>query len=247
MDKETLYIVIPAYNEEDNLETLVKEWHPIVESYGNSLSRLLVINDGSTDSTSQILESLSEQYPMLAFNTKPNGGHGSTLIFGYSKAIAEGADWIFQTDSDGQTVADEFLAFWTERPTYDAIIGVRKQRGDGLTRKFVEFVLCKVLKHYFGVSLTDANAPFRLMRASLVARYLDMMPADYNLPNAVMTALFVRNGERVRFREITFKPRQGGKNTINIRRIVSIGWHALDDFKTIAANADLRTRQSSGA
>ena len=245
MEKEILYIVIPAYNEEDNLETLVSEWHPIVERYGNDLSRLLIIDDGSTDSTSQMLKLLTARFPRLSFVTKPNGGHGSTVLFGYEKAIAHGADWIFQTDSDGQTIADEFPAFWEERFSYDAIIGVRKQRGDGMARKFVEYVLCKVLKHYFGVSLSDANAPFRLMRASLVDKYLAMIPTDYNLPNAVMTALYVRGGERVLFKEITFKQRQGGKNSINIRRIVSIGWHALDDFKTIAVGAEPSKRRGS--
>ena len=48
---DTLYIVIPAYNEQDNIEDVVKDWHPIVEKYGSDKSKLVIINDGSKDNT----------------------------------------------------------------------------------------------------------------------------------------------------------------------------------------------------
>ena len=49
-NKENLYIVIPAYNEEENIENVVREWHEIVEKIGQN-SKLVVIDDGSKDNT----------------------------------------------------------------------------------------------------------------------------------------------------------------------------------------------------
>lgn len=53
---EVLYIVIPAYNEEENIENIVNDWYPVVVQRGNSASRLVIIDDGSKDNTRAILE-----------------------------------------------------------------------------------------------------------------------------------------------------------------------------------------------
>ena len=151
----------------------------------------------------------------------------------YQYAIAQGADYIFQTDSDGQTDPAEFEAFWQDRKSYDGIFGNRTVRGDGKDRAFVEKTVCFLLKLYFGVNVPDANAPFRLMNAKTVAKYINKLPEDYNLPNIMMTTYFAYYHEKMDFREITFKPRQAGVNSVNIPRIVKIGWKALGDFHTL--------------
>lgn len=79
---EKLYIVIPAYNEQETIESVVREWNPIVEKYGDD-SRLVIINDGSKDNTLNILRELEKEFPKLKSLDKPNGGHGATLIYEY--------------------------------------------------------------------------------------------------------------------------------------------------------------------
>ena len=227
----SLFIVIPAYNEAENIERTVSEWYPIVESHNKEeQSRLVIINDGSKDNTYELICKLAQARPLLIPLTKPNGGHGSTVLYGYRYAIEHRADYIFQTDSDGQTNPDEFEAFWKKRNTYDAIIGNRKVRGDGKSRKFVENVVCFLLRMIFGVKVSDANAPYRLMKSSLVAKYIDKLPEDFNIPNIMFTTYFVHYKEKVQFIDITFKPRQGGTNSINVKKIVKIGWKAVKDF-----------------
>ena len=228
---EKLYIVIPAYNESVNIKACVNDWYPIVEAHSaGGESRLVIINDGSKDDTYQILLELAKSKPLLQPLTKPNGGHGATVLFGYRYAIDKGADFIFQTDSDGQTNPKEFEAFWEVRNKYDAVIGNRVVRGDGRDRKFVEDTVCFLLRIIFGVKVKDANAPFRLMRSFLVAKYIDKLPKDFNIPNIMFTTYFVYHKEKVKFIPITFKPRQGGVNSINIKKIIKIGWKAVWDF-----------------
>ena len=230
MDK--LYIIIPAYNEEENIEMVVNQWHKVVENIGSD-SRLIVIDDGSKDKTYEKLKSLCNENILLTPLTKENGGHGDTLLFGYKYAIERGADYIFQTDSDGQTLPSEFNEFWRLRKDYDAILGNRINRQDGKSRKLVEKTLCFILKTIFKVKVPDANAPFRLMNTKTVQKYLSVMPQHYNLPNAILTVCFKYYGEKIKFVPITFRPRQGGVNSINIKKIVKIGWKALSDFRLI--------------
>lgn len=226
---EKLYIVMPAYNEEDNIKQVIDAWYPVVERCG-SASRLVIVDDGSKDNTYKIMKEYAVNRLQFIPLTKPNGGHGATVLFAYRYAIDNGADFVFQTDSDGQTNPDEFKAFWAEREKYDAIIGNRVVRGDGKSRKFVENVVCFLLRVIFGVKVKDANAPFRLMKSDILSKYIDKMPTDFNLPNIMLTTFFVHYNEKVKFVEISFKPRQAGTNSINIKRIIKIGWKAVGDF-----------------
>ena len=121
---DKVYMVIPAYNEAENIYTVVDEWYRILEKEDiGEGSRLLVIDDGSKDETFQILNGMKEGRPKLLAVTKPNSGHGATLLYGYRYALKEGADYIFQTDSDGQTRPEEFRGFWKLRANYDMVIG----------------------------------------------------------------------------------------------------------------------------
>lgn len=227
----SLFIVIPAYNEEQNIRQCVNDWYNIVEKHnGDGQSRLVIINDGSGDHTFEKLKELASSNPLLIPVTKENGGHGSAVLYGYRYAIKNHAEWVFQTDSDGQTNPDEFEQFWEKRNEYDAIIGNRIVRGDGKSRKFVENVVHFVLWVFFGVKVQDANAPFRLMKAELIAKYIGKLSPDFNLPNIMLTTYFIYFNERVLFLPITFRPRKAGKNSMNMKKIVKIGWKAMGDF-----------------
>lgn len=227
----TLYIVMPAYNEEANIRGVVEQWYPILAN-GSPDSRLVIADKGSKDRTHEIvMEMKTSAYPQLEILENDNQFHGPKVIALYDYAIKNGADYIFQTDSDGQTNPDEFAAFWADRERYSGIFGNRTVRGDGKSRAFVEKVVCALLRLYFGVKVPDANAPFRLLQADALKKYLYKLPADYNLPNIMITTYFAHYKEPMDFRVISFKPRQAGVNSVNIPRIVKIGWKALGDFR----------------
>ena len=231
-NKDNLYIVIPAYNEEENIDDVVKEWHEVVEKIGND-SKLVIINDGSKDNTLKKLNNLSKKFKSLVVLDKKNGGHGDTVLYGYNYALKNKANYIFQTDSDGQTLAEEFWPFWKEREEHAAIIGYRKGRQDGLSRIFVTKTLKFVLFCVFHCWITDANTPFRLMKNSTFKKYYPRIPEHFNLSNVMLTVLMIDAKEDVEFKEITFRPRQGGVNSINFKKITKIGIQAVKDFRRI--------------
>lgn len=233
-EKDILYIIIPAYNEEANIEAVIKEWYPVVETYdGNKKSRLVIINDGSKDQTLNVVKKLAKTRPLLEVVDKANSGHGSTVLYGYNYALEKGADFIFQTDSDGQTRPEEFHQFWRLRNDYDMVIGHRKGREDGFSRLVVTKTLKATVRVEFGVTVTDANTPFRLMSRSALENCLQFVPTDFNLSNVILTVVYHRKGLNVKYIPITFRPRQGGVNSINLKKIVGIGKNALVDFRKI--------------
>lgn len=227
--KDTLYIVMPAYNEEANIEQVVSKWYPLLAN-GSEESRLVIADSGSSDKTHLILESLQQNFPKIVLLSDTIRYHGPKVIALYNYAIESGADYVFQTDSDDQTRPEDFASFWQDRQQYDAIFGLRRVRGDGRVRGFVEKVVCLLVLCFFGVHVPDANAPFRLMKCSELKQYMSAFSPDYNLPNILITTFFVFYRHRVCFREISFRPRMAGTNSINVKRIILIGIGALRDF-----------------
>lgn len=232
---EKIFFVMPAYNEEANIESVVKQWHAVADKLSREgvEAKILVANDGSKDQTYAKLRQLENQYPLLEALDKPNSGHGATLLHLYRHALDKDADYIFQTDSDGQTDPTEFFPMWESRHDWDFQIGRRAGRQDGFSRVVVTKVLKAVVLATFGVTVPDANTPFRLMKAASLATVMGMVPDDFFLSNVAISAIAVKKGYRCRWIPITFKPRQGGVNSINLPRIFKIGRKAVGDFITI--------------
>lgn len=232
---DTLYIVMPAYNESENIKKVIDEWYPIVEKIGKD-SRLVVIDDGSKDETYKIIKNGAKKRKQLIALTKENSGHGSTVLYGYNYALSNKVDYIFQTDSDGQTNPLEFWDFWNLRKEYDMIIGYRNKRKDGLSRIVVTKTLKLVIRFCFKVKVTDANTPFRLMSNRSLKECIKLVPKDFNLSNVILSVIYEKKKMPVKYIPITFRERQGGVNSINIKKITKIGFKALKDFKEINAN-----------
>ena len=141
---DSLYIVMPAYNEEGNIENVIKKWYPLLEGKAEE-SRLVIADSGSSDRTHEILTELQKEYPKLEILADTIKYHGPKVIALYNYAIDNNIDYVFQTDSDDQTNPDEFALFWKLRERYDGVFGNRTVRGDGKSRAFVEKVVCFLL------------------------------------------------------------------------------------------------------
>lgn len=228
---EPLYIIIPAYNEQENITNIMTEWYSIIETHAQEqTSRLVVIDDGSNDATFEMMQEFAKTHPLFVPITQENAGHGAAIYRGYQYALEAGAAYIFQTDSDGQTLASEFEDFWKEREETDALIGSREHRKDGIGRVFVAKVLRLVLWICFSVRVKDANTPYRLMRAEVLRDEISYVPKDFFLTNVLLSVLFIKHNRTVKFLPITFLNRQGGKNSVNFRKIIAIGRKAFVEF-----------------
>jgi hypothetical protein len=81
--------------------------------------------------------------------------------------------------------------------------------------------------------VVDANTPFRLMSAPKLQAVISTIPSDFFLCNVAISAIATKWNYKIGWYNISFKPRQGGVNSINMKRIVKIGWKAIGDFREI--------------
>ena len=89
MKENSIYIVMPAYNEEENIKAVVEAWYPVLEGKSEK-SRLVIADSGSTDSTHAILTELQTQYTQLEILSNTGKQHGPKLIALYNYAITRG-------------------------------------------------------------------------------------------------------------------------------------------------------------
>jgi glycosyltransferase involved in cell wall biosynthesis len=229
-----LAVVMPVYNEAANIETVVTEWLREFNRLGIAF-QLLAVNDGSRDGTGEALQSLAARCPDVVVPIdKTNAGHGLACRTGYSLAVDRNFAWTFQIDSDGQCDPQFFSEFWNARNDADCIFGVRTTRDDGFARVLIS-TACRVLTSLAsGMDLKDLNVPYRLMRTSALQAALLKIPGDFDMQNAALTLTLKRNSAlRWKYVPIHFRNRQGGTNSINLRRILAMGWNLLINLHKI--------------
>lgn len=226
-----LLVVMPVYNEQAAIEVVVREWVlELDQQVGNFI--LLVIDDGSTDSTRQILKRLEVEFgARLECISRPNLGHGQTCIQGYSIALERNIPFILQIDSDGQSDPQYFAQFWIRRKSFDVVYGKRR-RSDGCRRVLASFTLRILLLIIARVNCVDANVPYRLMNTTSCADAIHKVPADLFLAN-IGLAVILRKSPSIRHGDlpIGFPPRRGGEPSVGFSKFAAKAFELFSQLK----------------
>ena len=236
MNSAELIAVMPVYNEEANIAAVITEWLRVFTRERIN-ARLLAVNDGSRDNTLSILRQLQSQYPdQLLVLDKPNSGHGRSCRAGYEAALQQEAPWILQIDSDGQCDPAFFPLFWAKRSEADSIFGIRVARDDGIVRKIISKGASILTSIMTGRDLKDANVPYRLMKRAALEKALLSVPQDFDIQNIALTLALKRDSTlRWNYVPIRFRARQGGTNSINLRKIAQMGFRMLRQINRVGS------------
>jgi len=203
-----LMVVMPVYNEERALPSVVGEWMAALEAIVGDF-HLLCLDDGSDDATPAVLQALQQQHPRLLVQRGPNRGHGPTCLQGYRIALESEASWILQIDSDGQCESACFGDFWARRSNSCSLYGYRWPRQDGLHRSLFSRLLSLLVWARTRTWVGDANVPFRLLHRQGLAACLGSIAADFHLANVALAVLQARRGE-IAWRRVPFRQRFAG-------------------------------------
>lgn len=188
MDKNFKYpvsLLMPVFNEEDVIEKNIVEWINEVIIHLPSGSEL-VIDNASTDGTSEILENLRKKYDFIKIIRSKRDGFFNASIRLYENAKC---DVIFFTDSDGQYVPAEFWKVACLIENYDLINGVKKNRQDPLYRVRISDIFNRLVRILFNIHANDINSAFKLMKRDVLNSALKDIQYLKKLPN---TELYIR-------------------------------------------------------
>jgi len=209
--KPVLSVVIPCYNEEESItetiESVKSELKAIKESF-----EIIVINDGSTDSTPKILQKLEG---IRVVNHEKNIGYGAALKTGLRYAIG---DYILITDADQSYPAREIPKLIKYMRDYDMVVGARsaKSRGISLVRKLGKFTISKTANLLVGEKIPDINSGLRVFRKDMAMKFYSLYPNGFSF-TITITLAAITNGFSVKYVPIEYHKRRG-KSKINIFR-----------------------------
>lgn len=217
MGDDTLFMVMPVYNEEGVIRETILEWAKAFDALKIRYT-ILAINDGSRDGTKAMLTDMAAATAYLKVIHKENEGHGATILKGYESAIKSEAEWIFQTDSDAQFFPEDFARLWEMRGDGDFLLGFREKRHDPASRLIITSILRSVIRLSWGVKVHDANCPFRLMRKSALGKILSLIPEGVFAPNIFLAGLAAAKKD-IRFKEVAIRHKERTSGKCSIRHV----------------------------
>ena len=211
MAPPVLSLVLPAYNEEGNIERAVRAAAAAGAAAGSY--EVVVVDDGSRDATGEVLARLEAEMGrcLRVLHHRRNLGYGVALRAAF--AAAEGT-LVFYTDSDNQFDLSELAGFLPLVDEWDAVLGYRIARQDARRRLMTSWVFNHLACVVFGLSVRDLNCSFKLFRRE-VLRSLPLAAEDFFIDTELVVRLH-GGGWRYVERGVTHLPRTAGRSTVRL-------------------------------
>ena len=208
-----LTFFFPAFNEEENVEQTVRraldEIGPLV---GGSIE-VLVVDDGSTDRTSELADALAAADPRVRVHHQPNRGYGGALRAGFEHARGEligFSDGDLQFDLREMGRLMDRLLDGSKRPV-DAVIGYRMRRRDPPHRIVIAKTYNAIVSGVFGLRVRDIDCAMKLFRREVLDEL--RLEADSPFLSAELLIKLKARGARIAQVGVTHYPRAAGTNT----------------------------------
>ncbi|MDO8573410.1 MAG: glycosyltransferase [Candidatus Daviesbacteria bacterium] len=213
-----LSVFFPCINEEGNIENTVSKAEKVLKRLKVNYE-IIIIDDGSTDSTGRIADKLVRENPNIRVIHHPkNLGYGEALKSGFYNAKY---DTIVYTDGDGQFDFSEIYKFLEKIKDNDLVIGYRIKRQDSLVRRFFGKGWRLTLLALFGLTLKDVDCGFKMVRKSVLEKVPHLESQRGAMINAELAIKAKKYGFKVGQVGVNHYPRLSGRPTgANIKVII---------------------------
>lgn len=208
-------IIIPAYNEQNTLETLISD---IREKCPDA--DYVVVNDCSSDDTDKVLHSIGANYVKAPVNL----GIGGAVQTGYRYAAQNGYDIAIQIDGDGQhdVIYVPDMVRMIEANEADVVIGSRfiEKEGfqsSGARRMGIRF-LSGLIRFMTGTGIKDVTSGYRAVNRRYIEIFADSYPDDYPEPEVIVISAL--SGARIKEMPVVMRERAAGVSSINMKKSV---------------------------
>ncbi|MCX7918575.1 MAG: glycosyltransferase family 2 protein [bacterium] len=193
---EALTIIIPAFNESASIGKVIDEINSILTG---KEYELIVIDDGSTDGTAEIVKNK----PVKLIIHPENRGYGAAIKTGVNQAKY---DWILILDADGTYPVEAIPQLISERNEYDMVVGARKTIP--ASRRLAKWTLSKLANYLAETQIPDLNSGLRVFRKDLIHQFRHILPNGFSFTTTLTLALHC-NGYFVKYVPIEYRTRIG--------------------------------------
>ena len=212
----SLSLVLPAHNEEANIELVVRRSLAILPEFTDDFE-ILVVNDGSRDRTGALLEGLAkEDHRVKPIHHPTNKGYGGALTSGFRVATG---DYVMFMDADRQFDIADLALLSPFVGSFDIVAGFRKERNDPFHRRVFAEIFNLVVRVLFGIHLHDIDCAFKVFRGDLL-RSIELS-APGALINTEMQAKLRRRGATLQQVGVNHYPRVAGTATGGSWRVIA--------------------------
>jgi putative flippase GtrA len=206
--RASVSVILPAYNEEAVIASTVADVLETLATYTSDFE-VIVVNDGSQDATSAILEGIAAAHPRVTvLHHVVNQGYGAALVTGF---VASTKDLVFFMDSDGQFDIRDLERFVPLLQEYDAVLGYRFKRQDSWVRKLNAWGWKVLVQMVFGVSVRDIDCAFKLYPGKFLREL--RLETRGAMINTEILYKFTRAGLTYTQVGVLHLPRKGGQAT----------------------------------
>lgn len=204
-------VVLPAYNEEQNIVPMVEHALSVLEELCDDFE-VIVVNDGSSDDTEQLAGRLVEaHHPRVRLiNHIGNQGYGAALRTGFTHARHE---LVFYTDSDRQFDIAELEYFLPMMAEHDVALGFRVYRYDTVLRCMLSWVYNRLVSVLFRVRVRDVDCAFKLFRREVLEK--TTIECDNFFVDTELVARARKWNFRIAEKGVRHYPRAAGETTVH--------------------------------
>jgi glycosyltransferase involved in cell wall biosynthesis len=223
LPRPAISFVVPAFNEEANITTAIERAVTVGRRYCSTFE-VIVVDDGSSDRTAELVTDAAGQHPGIRLLRHPdNRGYGEALRTGF---VASRLDYVLFTDADNQFDLDELSLFLPWVNHVDVVAGYRKNRQDPMMRRVNGWLWNRLVRVCFYVPVRDIDCAFKLFRRT-VLEDIEIESVGAMVNTEVMVKLS-RTGKTVVEVGVTHYPRtagkaQGAKLSVIVRAFVELG------------------------
>lgn len=206
-DKVKLSIIIPVYNEEQVIGQIASDLKKELNRLGLE-QEIIIVNDGSTDASKNILETIPE---IKLLHHHRNKGYGASLKTGARHSQYE---WLLFFDGDGQHKVEYIKEFVRHTEEHDIIIGARQGYQGPYLRQPGKKLLHWTANYLAGTKIPDLNSGFRLVKKEFFLKHQHIFPDGFSL-STTSTLAFLKEGLNVKYIPVTIN-RRTGKSSLKI-------------------------------
>ena len=197
-DKEDTYVIIPAYNEETRVR-------PVIEGIAEKGFKMVIVNDGSSDNTLEVLMDSQRKYPknIFIYNHIINRGVGMAMQTGFEAVLRYKPRFIVNIDADGQHSVDDLEKVIEPLVTgrAEAVIGVRPLKDMPKSRNIANAIMNLLTRIFYGVDVSDSQTGFRALTIDALNKI------TINAQGYLISSEFIReiNDNNIPFEEVTIQ------------------------------------------